>query len=175
MLRIAFLIASHCLGSAQAVDLAPSFDAEEQPPWAEAKVAPPEYPGETGLIEFVLDRPTANRYFVDPLSLSVADDGVVRFTLVLNARGGANSVTYEGIRCATRERRLYATGRAEKAWATARDSDWRPIELTGPNRYHAMLYKQFLCPNRRPIRSAKEGIVALKRGVHPDVRIEYAN
>lgn len=163
------------MGAATAAERVPSLGEVDQPPWSEAQVALPTYPTDAGLIEFTLDRPTSNRFYLDSRSLSAGIDDVVRFTAVVDAQGGARSIAYEGIRCATRERRLYAVGRADGTWAMVHDSTWRSIELTGPNRYHALLYRQFLCPNRRPIQSAEEGVAALRHGSHPDVRFEHRN
>lgn len=174
-MRAALLTAVCCVGAAAAAEGVPGLGEEDQQPWTEAQVALPTYPAGAGLIEFTLDRPTSNRFYLDSRSLSAVNDDVVRFTAVVDAQGGARSIAYEGIRCATRERRLYAVGRADGTWAIVRDSMWRSIELTGPNRYHALLYRQFLCPNRRPIQTAEEGVAALKQGSHPDVRFEHGN
>jgi hypothetical protein len=91
----------------------------------------------------------------------------VRYTLVILTSGGATNISYEGIRCSNRQVRLYATGRADRSWAPARLSAWRPIENKPVNRHHAALSRDYFCPNGSAITSAAEGLDALKRGKHP--------
>jgi hypothetical protein len=148
---------------------------EDAAPWAESAVVLPVFPGDADLIEFGLDRPTANRYYIDPRSIWVAPEGVVRYALVIVSSGGARNLSYEGLRCETRERRLYATGRADGTWARARRSDWLPLSHDGPSRYQLILDRRYLCPNRIAVRSAEEGIRALRSGGHPDVKIDQTN
>lgn len=55
------------------------------------------------------------RFFVDAATLSVSDDGIVRYVLVARSPGGVDNVSLEGMRCATSEVRIYALGR-DGAW-----------------------------------------------------------
>jgi hypothetical protein len=133
----------------------------------EEAVTIPAYPKDADLIEFYVSPAATNRFYIDGTSLSVGKDGVVRYALVIMTPGGATNVTYEGIRCATRETRLYATGRTDGTWAKAQSADWRLIENKTINRHHAALNRDFLCPIGNPIYTAEEGRNALRRGKHP--------
>ena len=86
------------------------------------------------------------RFFIDAKSLSLADDGVVRYTLVVRGSGGAENISYEGIRCETAERRLYAFGRPGGEWVRSRNDAWLRIEENAFNRQHAVLAKDYFCP-----------------------------
>lgn len=108
------------------------------------------------------------KFFVDSASLSTAEDGVVRYALVVRSAEGAENITYEGIRCETGEFRIYATG-AGGAWNPAAGA-WRRIEPRSVQRWHNALHQEYLCPLGQPIRSAAEGVDALRSGDHPSRR-----
>ncbi len=98
---------------------------------------------------------------------------VVRFTLVARSPSGVDNVSYEGLRC-PREHRLYAVARAEGSWS-GRDSDWREFARGTSLGWQYALAQHFFCPHRDPIRSAAEGIDALRRGSHPSVYVDPKN
>jgi hypothetical protein len=136
--------------------------------WREREVVLPAYPKREALIPFFVSATTESDFFVDGASLSAGDDGVVRYTLVARSRHGAESVSYEGIRCSSGEYRMYATG-AGGTW-TRRELPWRKIEPRSIQRWHNALEKEYFCPLGVPIRSAAEGVDALRRGHHPSRR-----
>ena len=135
--------------------------------WKEGDYKLPEQPKSQDLIEFYVSATTDFRFFVDPQSLSVGKDGVVRYTLLARSPSGAENITYEGIRCSAGSLRVYAYGRAGGSWAE-RDSDWRPIEAKTTQRSHHALWREYFCPHRVPIFDVAEGIDALRRGGHPN-------
>lgn len=141
----------------------------DAPPWQEDELALPEFPKDADLIEFYVSAATTNRFFVDSRSLRVGKDGVVRYAIVVRTAGGATNISYEGIRCSEVEYRIYATGYADGTWHKARGG-WRPIENKSMNRQHAALSRSLFCPEGFPIRTAAEGVDALKRGSHPDAK-----
>lgn len=93
-------------------------------------------------------------------------DGVVRYTLVARSPQGAESVSFEGIRCGTGEVRRYATGRADGTWLR-HGTPWRPIEARSVQRWHNALAAEYFCPGGIPIGSPAEGADALRSGGHP--------
>lgn len=143
-------------------------DFSARPDWVEESVSLPPYPRDADLVEFPVSAATANHFFVDAASLSIGKDGVVRFTLVIRAVGGATNVSYEGIRCDTASVKRYAIGRADGAWAWSRIGAWQEIENKQVNRHFAALNRDFFCPLGNPIRTPEEGRDALRRGQHPD-------
>lgn len=145
---------------------------EEPVEWKELELALPPFPQEKNLVPIYVSAVATNQYLVDVQSLSVGPDGVVRYALLVRMSGGAENISYEGLRCETREWKTYATGRATPeggVWMKARLSEWRPVENKPVNRHHAALSKDYLCPSGNAVRSAEEGRDALRRGGHPDV------
>jgi hypothetical protein len=139
------------------------FD-EEKKPWAEIEAQLPAYPKQENLIAFDAGAATQHRFYIDTSALSVGEDGVVRYTMVVKSGGGATNVSFEGMRCATQEQKLYAVGHRDGGWARARDPRWRRIEYRELNRHHAVLYSEFLCPERHVrMVTAKQMLEALQR------------
>jgi hypothetical protein len=132
---------------------------------AEPTAVLPPYPRPDRLIEFEAGAASPFRFFVDGASLTLGPDKVVRYTMVARSAAGAQTVTYEGMRCQSGEVRLYAVGR-DGAWA-GRPGPWRPIDAPGVQRWHKVLFREYFCPQREPITSAGEGVDALRRGGHP--------
>jgi len=140
---------------------------QEKRDWREAEMPAPPPPGSGQLLPFFVSSASDYRFFIDAASLAPGADGVVRYTLIVRSPLGAESVTYEGIRCATREVRTYATGRADRSWSV-HPGPWRRIEARSVQRWHDALWREYFCPRELPIRSAAEGVDALKRGGHPN-------
>ena len=145
------------------------YDFEEEPTeaWQELKAKLPAAPDPDKLIPFEVSVANANRFFVDPASISVGKDGVVRFTVVIEASGGARTVNYEGLRCDTRERRLYAFGQPDGSWAESQGSSWIPVHKQQHrmhNGYPAVLFDEYFCVDRMPVASPQVAIDALNGG-----------
>ncbi|MBZ0105295.1 MAG: CNP1-like family protein [Sulfuricella denitrificans] len=164
------------LGLLPAISLAAGFDQSswgkfeydfEEKSWAEVETQLPPAPKLENLLPFFVSASTDNRFFVDSASLTLGEDGVVRYTLLIRSAGGANNITYEGMRCSSGEFKRYAFGRHDGSWGKARDAKWEDIRYKDINRQHHMLYDDFFCPHGISVKSATEAIDALKRGEHP--------
>jgi hypothetical protein len=145
---------------------------EDEKEWKEAEIEPPAFPADANLVPIYVSAVATNQYLIDKASLAVGGDGVVRYTLVVRTPGGAQNISFEGMRCETREWKTYATGRVTpegSVWSKARMNQWRPVENKPVNRHHAAISKDFFCPMGNPIYTADEGRDALRRGGHPSV------
>lgn len=138
--------------------------------WQELDVQFPSPPVGDALIPLYVSAATANRFYIDGSSLSVGGDQVIRYVLVVETPGGARNVTYEGMRCESRSRRIYGSGRPDGTWSKARNSEWVRILDAYANRQHAALFLEYFCPFGNSVRTAAEARDALVRGGHPDVR-----
>jgi hypothetical protein len=149
---------------------------ERSPDWdrdaVDAKVTPkeqavtlPAYPRDSDLVEFRVGATRSHHFFVDPTTLDVGADGVVRYALVVRTEGGANNVSYEGIRCATYEKRVYAVGTPQRKWVEARRSVWETIQPNRANEYQAILYTEYFCPDRSIVPDKAAAVRALGSGM----------
>lgn len=144
---------------------------EEEKPWQELDIEPPAFPKQENLVEFYVSAVATNKYFIDASTLAVGGDGVVRYVLVVRSSGGATNVSFEGIHCANRSWKHYATGSNDKGtWTQSRAVriEWRPIENKPVNRHHAALSRDLFCPQGNVINTADEGRNALRLGKHPN-------
>jgi len=146
----------------------PEEEESDKKEWVELEVKPPPFPKPGNLIPFEASAASSNRFYIDPESISVGSDGVVRYTLLIRGPTGAENISYEGIRCESREQKYYAFGRRDGSWSSARAGTWRYIEYKEINRQHGVLYLDFFCPDKkRPVGPPPVIIRRLKYGTPP--------
>lgn len=143
------------------------FDTEK--PWVEQLAQLPPYPDLNKLIPLTVQISIDYQHAVDPESITIGDDGVLRFTLVSLSSAGARNVTHEGIRCETNERKLYAIGRDDKSWSKPRESEWQSLDFVKQFYAQRELAKNLLCPDKQIIKSREEAIRVLKEGKNPTI------
>lgn len=161
-LSLVTLLVTHSLALA---DFEEDYESKQ---WQEVEVALPVAPKETNLLPFYVSAATSNRFFIDISTLSVGADGVVRYVLLVLSPEGGRNVTFEGMRCESRERRVYASGRLDGSWSKARKNEWIRIQDAYANRHHAVLFLDYFCPFGNIVRDAAEARNALMLGGHPD-------
>jgi hypothetical protein len=136
---------------------------DQDKPWSEVAVKLPPYPKDTNLVPFSVSAATRNHYFVDAGSISVGADNLVRYTVVIQAAGGAKNVSFEGMRCETGEQRLYAYGHPDGTWSKARNAGWQDIKLRSQLSYQKALYEDDFCPDGIRVKDGKEAVRNLRR------------
>lgn len=144
---------------------AAGFDSDfEEKIWSEMEVQLPAFPVKSDLVAFKVGSVTEKLFQIDSRSLSVGSDDVIRYTMVVTSSEGAQSVSYEGMRCLTGERRLYAFGHADNTWSKARGNQW--TRITGSlNNHHVELFVNYFCNASAPsIRSADDALRSLRNG-----------
>lgn len=142
------------------------FDDNESQ-WQEIAPQLPPYPKMDDALPFQVRAATRNQFYIDAKSVSVGKDGVVHYTLIVKSASGAMNISYEGIRCQGRERKLYAFGQPDGSWRPNQSAKWLPIRPSDPNKQQQILYEDFFCPQFAIVDTAKEAVAALKRGKHP--------
>jgi len=166
MFRSASLLLAGLLVSASvSADFEEDYESKQ---WQEIEVSLPTAPRQETLLPFYVSAATENQFFIDGATLSVGRDGVVRYVLLVLTPLGARNVTYEGMRCETRERRIYASGRQDGSWSKARKNEWVRIQDAYANRQHAALFLEYFCPVGNIVQNAAEARDALIKGLHPD-------
>ena len=139
----------------------------EETPWKESVLVLPAYPQASNLMEFYVGPTEHNRFLVDGSSITVGEDGVIRYVVVIKTSGGASNVGFEGIRCTTKEFKVYALGGPEGQWTKVAAPKWQVIENKLINQYRAVLNRDIFCPAGKAIGSAAEGRNALQRSNRP--------
>jgi hypothetical protein len=138
----------------------------EEREWKEGTIKLPGFPKPADLLEFDVGPATSFRFYIDRKSLTVGQDGVIRYTLVARSPLGAENVSYEGMRCRPGVHRVYAYGQRDGSWRE-RPSEWKELDIHKSQRVHMALRRDFFCPHDKSIHDAAEGLDALRRGLHP--------
>ncbi len=137
---------------------------EQDKPWVEVAAQLPPYPKNENLIAFAVSSATRNQHFVDSASISVGEDKAIRYSVVIDAAAGARNVSFEGMRCASGERRLYAYGHPDGSWSKARNAGWEGIKLRSLLSYQKSLFENYFCPDGLPVQDSAEAVRNLRQG-----------
>jgi len=131
--------------------------------WKEIAIQIPAAPAEADLLPFAVGPTATQRYAIDAKSVSVGSDGVVRYTVVTTSPAGARNVSYEGIRCKSRERKTYAFGHADGSWGRSRRDEWLPmIGSDRPAPHQAALAEDYFCKDDMVAGKAEEIVQRLR-------------
>lgn len=157
MLQMGTMLSLSALGVS-----AHSQDAEDKPkPFMESAVQLPVAPTQTDLLAFY--NSGNQNFYVDSKSLSIAADGSLRYTMIGISNAGAKNISYEGIRCDSYEKKLFAFGRADGSWSMSRNNDWSAISNKGANKQHSTLAWDFVCDGTTVAGPVEKILLHIKR------------
>ena len=118
----------------------------EEYEWTENKADLPAYPDKEKLVRIKFDRPDARfEFFIDPETLTVGDDDVVRYVLLLRSPSGSENIMFEGIRCGSKDYKTFAFGTRENKFRQLRSPAWKEITKTSNNWFRYDLWKYYFC------------------------------
>lgn len=131
------------------------------PDGTDPEAPPPPALRTDGLIPLEIGRGTTLRYGVDPASVSISRDGVVRYVVVATSPSGAVNGIYEGVRCGTAEVMVYARYVPGSGWSAVPAPKWQP--LRGTNSPHSLVVaRDGACMGNTPNHSATEVVRDLR-------------
>lgn len=139
---------------AMAAAVAQAQLATPDPDWKEAEAPPPPALHLDKLIPIEIPGATL-RYGVDPASVSLGADGVVRYVVVARSSTGAVNAMYEGIRCNTAEVKVYARHNPDSGWSRNTSGEWGPLHETRPFRHSLAIARTGACMGHGANRSAE--------------------
>jgi hypothetical protein len=82
---------------------------------------------------------------VDPNTIDIAADGVLRYVVVMRNAAGSATVAYEGIHCAKGEVKTYARVNSAGAWVFVTQPQWRSISNNSGTRHAQAIAQQGGC------------------------------
>ena len=130
-------------------DLTPAERAEPgdaSKPWQEDRLELPPFPRAADLLPIRGDAASPGyNYYVDVNSVSFTDDGVLRYTVVIQSPEGASNIVYEGIRCATDEVKPLAYGTRSGRFKRMPDAHWTYVRSPGALAYRTTLVELYVC------------------------------
>jgi CNP1-like family len=128
------------------------------PDWKEVEAPPPPALKTDGLVPIDIGS-SVLRWGVDPASISIGGDRIVRYVVVARGEGGAVNAMYEGVRCSTGEVKLYARHSGDK-WTPVISSDWKPLQASGTTMHSLAIARNGACmghgANRSPQQIARD-------------------
>jgi hypothetical protein len=119
----------------------------QDPDWKELDVPPPSF-SKDGLIAVDMPAFVSLKFGIDPATLSVSTDRIVRYVMVAISPSGAVSAMYEGLRCSQSEFKTYARWSASGKWLQAKDPQWRPLNDNNTSHHALALARQGACDGR---------------------------
>lgn len=126
--------------------LALGASAEEDPrDWKESEAPPAPTFNKDLLLPIDMPRYVTLQFGVDPATLVITPEGIVRYVVVASNESGSISAMYEGIRCATGEVKTYARFASSGKWAAIKDPQWRGLNDNLPSRHALALANQGIC------------------------------
>lgn len=140
----------------------------EEKTWQESEAPPPPAFDLRRLVPLEMPRYMTLRFGVDPETMQVTGDGVVRYVVVAY-RENSDTVNafYEGVRCATDEYKTYARYSGGQ-WDAVPKAEWKRIDDRN-SAYTHQLAKQSLCGGRAPRSTVGDMVRELKK---PEVQYQ---
>jgi hypothetical protein len=136
----------------------------DNPDWKELDAPPPPALRTSGLIPLEVAG-SSLRFGIDPASVAIGADRVVRYVVVASSSSGAVNGIYEGLRCDTGEVKVLARHNPDSGWVPARGSLWQPLHSTANSRYSLQIARNGACVGQGPNGDAKQIVRDLRSGV----------
>jgi hypothetical protein len=119
---------------AAACNLAYAQFIADDPDWKESEVpAPPAFDLKR-LVPVTVPAQSQLKWGVDPATVKIFPDGVIRYVVVAQSSSGTINALYEGIRCNKGEFRRYARYHRDSGWVMTSDSEWTSLRSPGLSR-----------------------------------------
>ena len=130
--------------------------------WKEVEAPPPPALRTQGLIPLETSATISLRFGVDPASVSVGPDRVVRYVVVATSPTGTVNAMYEGVRCNTAQVKVYARHNPDSGWVPARDAEWQPLQNRPNSRHSLVVARTGACIGNGTSGSASDIVRALR-------------
>jgi hypothetical protein len=139
--------------------------------WQEEQIAPPPSFSADRVIALDMPASVSLKIGVDPDTIVVGNDGVVRYVVVMRNTTGSITAVYEGIRCITDEVKTYARLNSSGEWVLQQKPVWKAVNDNMPSHHAQAFARQGGCQNRLTV-SKEEILATLKtlRRTTPNVR-----
>lgn len=134
----------------------------DNPDWVEEKAPPPPAYSLEHLIAIDMPIYVSLKVGVDPATVAVGGDGIVRYVVVVRNASGTVNAAYEGIRCLTDEVKTYARVGSNGEWSMVSEPQWRAVNDNMPSRHAQAIARQGAC-NARLAPTTEEVIQHLRQ------------
>lgn len=130
--------------------IAPAYAqlADLDPDWKELETKPPATFRTDKLVPIEMPRYLTVKLGLDPDSLTVSSDGIVRYVVVAVSGSGNINAAYEGIWCRAGEVKTYARAGNDGQWDPVPDPQWKALNASQPSMHALALARQGVCNGR---------------------------
>jgi hypothetical protein len=132
------------------------------PDWREVDAPPPPALRTDKLVPLAIPRSDL-RFGIDPASVSIGKDGIVRYVVVATSGSGAMNAMYEGINCDKGQYRTYARHTPGKGW-TQVNGEWHSVQEGAAARHALAMARTGACMASAPNVSADQVLRDLAAG-----------
>ena len=122
--------------------------ADLDPDWKELDAKPPATFRTDKLVPIEMPRYLSVKLGLDPDSLTVSSDGIVRYVVVAVSSSGNINAAYEGIWCRAGEVKTYARAGNDRQWDAVADPQWKALNASQPSMHALALARQGVCNGR---------------------------
>jgi hypothetical protein len=132
---------------------------DADPDWKESEAPPPPAFLVSRVLPLEMPRHITVKVGVDPQTIRVTEDGIVRYVVVASTSSGSHNASYEGIRCQTGEVKVYARYSSAGTWRPIPNPDWKPLDNNQPSPHALAFARQAACDGRAAAEPASTQIV----------------
>jgi CNP1-like family len=138
----------------------------DNPDWVEEKEPPAPAFSVTKVLPLEMPNFVTVKVGIDPNTIYVGNDGIVRYVAVMTNSTGTSNAVYEGIRCLTGEVKTYARAGSSGTWSPVANPVWRDLLDNMGSQHPRMFARQAAC-YARVVVSRPDIIKALQTGTKP--------
>jgi hypothetical protein len=122
--------------------------------WVEAAVPPPPAFSTDTLLPIEMPPYVTLKIGIDPQTVALGSDGVVRYVVVMRNASGSTQAVYEGILCSIGAVKTYARAGTGGTWTLVQEPQWRDLTDNLPSRHAFALARQGVCDGSMPYQPA---------------------
>lgn len=127
--------------------------------WKELQVPPPASFSIDKLVPIEMPRYVTVQVGLDPDSLTISPDGIVRYVVVAKSDSGNINAVFEGIWCRTGEVKTYARAGNDRKWDAVTDPQWKKLSDSQPSMHALALARQGVCDGRSASAQSPQAII----------------
>ncbi|NBW48570.1 MAG: hypothetical protein EBR49_00510 [Betaproteobacteria bacterium] len=138
----------------------------DNPDWVEEKGPPAPAFSVAKVLPLEMPNFVTVKVGIDPNTIYVGNDGIVRYVAVMTNSTGTSNAVYEGIRCLTGEVKTYARAGSNGIWSPVSTPVWRDL-LDNLGSQHARMFSRQAACSVRVVVNKPDIIKALQTGTKP--------
>ncbi len=145
--------------------------ADLDPDWKELDVRPPATFRADNLVPIEMPRYVSVKIGIDPQTLVISSDGIVRYVVIAISTSGNINAAYEGIWCRSGEVKTYARASNDRKWTPVADPQWKALSASQPSMHALALARQGVCDGRSAAAQSPQVIIGkLKQSISAGIQ-----